>query len=246
MPSEPNSITPSTLAASQPRSSIAEDATQGVAEVILASIPIAGPALQTSFSTAANIVATRQNEKWLSNLAATVDSIANRVHLTVEEVVQNPLFYETLVRSTRAAQATTSKAKLEALQNVVTNSGDWAPSPGVVQQTCLRLVADLDPEHLSLLSCLADARVWAARHPSLAGRQELLISDVLPLIFVLDSDDAAHWMGRTFLGDLQQRHLVSDSPGLGYDLYSNIPFNGVVTPLATALLEMIANPTKPM
>lgn len=232
-----------TLASRQPRSSRVEDLAQAAGEVALSVIPVVGSALQTTFASAANIVSTRRTEAWLAELATEVDRLAARKSLSVTEIVEDPAFFESLVRGTRSAQATTRTKKLDALRSIILNSGSWSPTSALVQQTCLRLVDQLEAEHLALLEIFAHPDQWLANHPELGDGETITFGEVVPAIISIPGEGAADWMAMRFLDELHQRGLISQSVGLAYQIKRVRTIDTNVTPLGTALIEMITAPS---
>lgn len=227
------------LAARQPRTSLADVAAQAGAEVAFSALPLVGSALQTAFASAANYVSVRKTEAWLAELAQMVDQLAARQGLRVDEVVADPTFYETLVRATRAAQATGREEKLAALQAIVLNSGSWSPTPDVVQLACLRIVDELQAEHMLLLEALANPDEWLAAHPSAGEGHPATVGDLVSAIFELHDSNAADYLALRFLDELHQRGLISQSVGLAYEIKPLRSIDTAITPLGTAVLQMI-------
>lgn len=78
------------LAARQPRTSLADVATQSGAELAFSALPLVGSALQTAFASTANYVSTLKTEAWLAELAQMVDQLAARQGLRVDDIVADP------------------------------------------------------------------------------------------------------------------------------------------------------------
>lgn len=168
-----------------------------------------------------------------------VDQLAARRGLRVDEVVADPTFYETLVRATRAAQATGREEKLAALQAIVLNSGSWSPTPDVVQLACLRIVEKLQAEHLLLLESLANPDGWLAAYPAADDKHPATVGDLVSAIFELRDPNAADYLALRFLDELHQRGLISQSVGLSYEIKPLRSIDTSITPLGTAVLQMV-------
>ena len=122
------------------------------------------------------------------------------------------------MRGTRAAQATTREEKLQALRSVILNSGSWSPMPELVQITCLRLVDELEAEHLAFLEVFAHPGQWLARHPELGDAETVTLAEVVPVIIDLPGEGVSDYMAMRILDQLHQRGLISQSVGLAYPI----------------------------
>jgi hypothetical protein len=77
-----------------------------------------------------------------------------------EELADDPVFADAVINATRAAQATHTQEKLEALRNGVLNStGPGAPDADM-QARFFRLIEQFTGAHLTLLLFLADPVAW--------------------------------------------------------------------------------------
>ena len=229
------------LASSQPRSSLAEDITQGATEVVLSAIPVVGSALQTTFAAAANIISNRKTEAWLSELAVAVDHLAASQGLSVEDVVADPAFYEAVIRGTRAAQTTMREEKLAAIRGVVISSGSWSTTPELVQQACMRLVDELQAEHFALLQVFAHPELWLSSHPEVGDGETIRMEAIFATIFDLPGAGAADFMAMRFIDELYQRGLLTQSVGPAYTINRLGAVDANITPLGRVLVDMLSN-----
>lgn len=131
--------------------------------------------------------------------------------VTVEDLLQDDLFYEGVVRSSRSAQATTRDAKRKMLAEAARQSGSWS-SFGADRQRYLHRLADrLEPEHVMMLSIIAEPAKITWPDQVMAGGP---LEQVILQLSLFDEDDR-FGVADLVLRDLFQESLTTDHLGLG-------------------------------
>ncbi|MBX3658790.1 MAG: hypothetical protein KF740_10180 [Ramlibacter sp.] len=107
----------------------------------------------------------RRKEAWLQQLADVVKEVESRVaDLTPEKLAHNEAFVTVAMQASQIALRNHHQAKLEALRNAVLNAALPNPPQEDEQMIFLRLIDQLTPWHLKVLSVLDDPVQWMARH----------------------------------------------------------------------------------
>ncbi|MFG1820380.1 hypothetical protein ACGFIF_41940 [Kribbella sp. NPDC049174] len=124
----------------------------------LSSLPVAGGAAGAWYEYLMEGPYNRRLAEW----RARITDVVNQLVLKVERLLDNEVFLDAFIQSTRIAQTTHQQEKLEALRNALENS--VAPdAPDVDEQArFFRLVDQFSARHILLLR-------WAQDHPSRRG-----------------------------------------------------------------------------
>lgn len=103
----------------------------------------------------------RRRDAWLQQLADAVQELKARPEApTFDELSKNELFVTVVFNATQAAQRTHQKEKIEALRAAVMNSV-LPTAPGEQEQLMfIRLIDELTPLHLQILSFMRDPAGW--------------------------------------------------------------------------------------
>ena len=138
--------------------------------------------MAVAFATAMGLAYNRRMSAWFDDVAEAITELQDRSDdwPPLEDLADNDAFVDAVVAATRAAQGTAHQDKLQALRNGVLNSlGPNAPTADE-QARFFRLVDQLTPSHLRLLTFLHDpGAAFAAagvQRPDIAmgGRMSLL------------------------------------------------------------------------
>lgn len=148
-----------------PTKKSAGDVAREVGRAIVSAVPAAGGPLQVAFE---NIFASpieKRKEAWLEQLAEVVTEIQERVKdLTPEKLAGNEAFITVAMQASQIAIRNHQQAKLEALRNAVLNSALPNPPQEDEQMIFVRLIDQLTPWHLRVLSLLNNPRLWMERN----------------------------------------------------------------------------------
>lgn len=148
-----------------PTKKSAGDAARELGRAIVSVVPAAGGPLQVAFE---NIFASpieKRKDAWLQQLAEVLTEVQERVKdLTPEKLAANEVFVTVAMQATQVAIRNHQQAKLEALRNAVLNSALPDPPHEDEQMIFLRLVDQLTPWHLRVLSLLDNPREWMKRN----------------------------------------------------------------------------------
>lgn len=238
----PTSNADANLAGSMPRQNVTEDVTQSLIAGAMDMIPVLGGPLSRAFEDAANLVANREREKWLLQLAGVVDNLASARDVTVEELVEDDLFYEAAVRASRSAQATTREAKRKMLAEAVRHSGSWSAVAAHSQRYLHRLVDRMEPEHVTMLSIIADPSKVVWPDQVMAGGP---IEQVVQQLRLFD-ENVQFGVAQVVLRDLFQEGLTTEHLGLAYDTTPTMlnprDHHTPISPLGREFLAFVGNP----
>lgn len=155
----------STLMDNLPTKKNASDVARELGRAVASIVPAAGGPLQVLFENVFSSPIERRKEAWLQQLAEVVQEVEERVaELTPEKLAQNEAFVTVAMQASQIAVRNHQQAKLEALRNAVLNAA-LPNSPKEDEQIVfLRLIDQLAPWHLTVLSVLDDPVQWMERH----------------------------------------------------------------------------------
>lgn len=143
----------------------AGDVAREVGRAVVSLVPAAGGPLQVVFENFFTSPIERRKEAWLQQLADVVKEVEGRVaELTPEKLSQNEAFVTAAMYASHIALRNHQQAKLEALRNAVLNAALPNSPQEDEQMIFLRLIDQLTPWHLKVLSVLDNPVHWMARH----------------------------------------------------------------------------------
>jgi hypothetical protein len=135
---------------------------QKAAEMVIASLPVVGGALQVAFSDAMGRQLLARREEWLTQLAEAVNDLRDRIG-DFEAAAENPDFVDAVITATQVADRTSRRLKREALRNAVLNSVLPSAPDADTQQLFFDLIDRFTPTHMQLLTHLDDPGGWFDR-----------------------------------------------------------------------------------
>ncbi len=148
-----------------PKSKSAGDVAHEVGRAIVSVVPAAGGPLQVAFENIFSSPIEKRKQAWLEQLAEVVTEIQKRVkEITPEKLAQNEAFVTVAMQASQVAVRNHQQAKLEALRNAVLNSALPNPPQEDEQMIFLRLIDQLTPWHLRVLSLLNNPVEWMERN----------------------------------------------------------------------------------
>lgn len=154
-----------TLMDDLPTKKSAGDVAREVGRAVVSLVPAAGGSLQVVFENFFTSPIERRKEAWLQQLADVVKEVEGRVaELTPEKLAQNEAFVTVAMQASQIALRNHQQAKLEALRNAVLNAALPNPPQEDEQMIFLRLIDQLTPWHLKVLSVLDDPVRWMELH----------------------------------------------------------------------------------
>ncbi|MEV0283480.1 hypothetical protein AB0H36_05100 [Kribbella sp. NPDC050820] len=190
----------------------------------LSSLPVAGGAAGAWYEYVMEGPYSRRLAGW----RARITEVVNELVLKVERLLDNEVFLDAFIQSTRIAQTTHQQEKLRALRNALVNSVAL-DAPDVDEQArFFRMVDDFSARHIVLLRWINDhesttdqvdsgqrvtgSGVWAHRLPAFAGSGEMLalIVDDLQRSRLITFPD-----GFAELGVIGDTHFVGRASELG-------------------------------
>ena len=144
-----------------PKSRSAGDIARDVGRAIISVIPSAGGPLQVLFENVFAAPIEKRKQAWLEQLAGVVTEVQNQMEgLTAEKLAANEAFITVAMQASQIAIRNHQHEKLEALRNAVLNSALPNPPQEDEQMIFLRLVDQLTPWHLRVLSLLHNPVEW--------------------------------------------------------------------------------------
>lgn len=180
------------------------------------SLPVAGGAAGAWYQYLMEGPYNRRLAEW----RASITDVVNELVMKVDRLLENEVFLDAFIQSTRIAQTTHQQAKLAALRNALVNS--VAPdAPEVDEQArFFRLVDEFSARHILLLR-------WAAQYR--------LSDPGAPLPAFAGSGDFRGLM----VDDLVRSHLIGTRPSSSEVLVGDL-FDGLVTDLGRQFLKFIS------
>ena len=143
----------------------AGDVAREVGRAAVSLVPAVGGPLQVAFENLFSPPLERRKDAWLQQLAGVVKEVEDRVaELTPEKLRENEAFVTVVMQASQIALRSHQQAKLEALRNAVLNAALPNPPGEDEQMIFLRLIDQLTPWHLSLLSLLDNPVQWMERN----------------------------------------------------------------------------------
>jgi len=148
-----------------PTKKSAGDFAREVGRAVVSIVPAAGGPLQVVFENFFASPIERRKEAWLQQLAGVVKEVEGRVaELTPEKLAENDAFVTVAMQASQIALRNHQQAKLEALRNAVLNAALPNPPQEDEQMIFLRLIDQLTPWHLTVLSLLDSPVRWMERN----------------------------------------------------------------------------------
>lgn len=141
------------------------DIAREIGKAIVSAVPTAGGPLQVLFENVFASPIEKRKQAWLEQLAGVVSEVQERVKdLTPEKLASSEAFVTVAMQASQMAIRNHQQAKLEALRNAVLNSALPNPPQEDEQMIFLRLIDQLTPWHLRVLSLLNNPIEWMERN----------------------------------------------------------------------------------
>ena len=162
------------------------DIAREVGRAVVSAIPAAGGPIQVVFENIFSAPIEKRKQAWLESLADVVTELQQRIEgLTAEKLSENEVFVTVAMQASQVAIRNHQGEKLRALRNAVLNSGLPNAPEEDEQLIFVRLIDQLTPWHLRLLSVLNHPVRWMeqneVRYPGWgAGGVSHVIEHCLP------------------------------------------------------------------
>jgi hypothetical protein len=141
------------------------DTAREMGKAIVSAVPVAGGPLQVLFENVFSAPIEKRKQAWLEQLAEVVTEVQQKVDgLTPEKLATNEVFITVAMQASQIAIRNHQQEKLEALRNAVLNSALPNPPEEDEQIIFLRLIDQLAPWHLRILTLLSGPDQWMARN----------------------------------------------------------------------------------
>jgi hypothetical protein len=142
-----------------PSHSDRREGVQKAAEMLIASLPVVGGALQIAFQDAMGRSLVQRRERWLTELAMAVNELRDQVG-DFDKIAKNATFVDAVITATQIADRTSRDEKRELLRNAVLNAAFPDAPDEDIQQLFFDLLDRLTPTHVRLLKVLTDPPGW--------------------------------------------------------------------------------------
>jgi hypothetical protein len=148
-----------------PKNKSAGDIGREIGKAIVSAVPVAGGPLQVLFENVFAAPLEKRKQVWLEQLAEVVAELQQKVEgLTPERLANDEAFVTVAMQASQIAIRNHQREKLEALRNAVLNSALPNPPEEDERIIFLRLIDQLTPWHLRILSLLSGPEQWMARN----------------------------------------------------------------------------------
>lgn len=139
-------------------------------------------------------------EKWQEDVAIALRRLENDQGVKLETLQNNELFISIVAQATAIAVRNHQKEKLEALKNVIVNSGVSLGVDDDIQLTFVRFLDELTPSHLKLLKFIVENEDRIKLLKSYPAIYELIYTDI--------PDAPSRDKFKLLIGDLSIRSLI--------------------------------------
>ncbi|GAA4740612.1 hypothetical protein GCM10023328_22240 [Modestobacter marinus] len=168
-----------------PDKSTGREVVEGVVEAAASVVPLVGGPVGVALAMTMGWAYNKRMQAWLQDVAEAITELQDTIEgwPPFQDLAEDEVFVDAVVHASRAAQATHQDEKLNALRNGVLNSlGPDAPDVDE-QARFFRLVDQLTPSHLRLLTFLDDPGAFfdaagVARPNLLMGGRSSLLSQL--------------------------------------------------------------------
>ena len=206
-------------------------------------VPVFGGTIAVALTVALNHTLNKRREQWFTELAEAVDELQQRFDgFDPEALAENEAFVDAVVTATRIVDRTSQREKIEVLRNAVLNSALPTSPDEDVQQLYFRLIDDLTPTHMRLLTLLDDPPGWFDARPRLqrpnfgmSSNRTALINAAMP-----DLGGMGPQMIERFYAALTDGGLVNGA--LSGMMTAQGAWQSVTTEFATRFLAFVRDP----
>lgn len=204
------------LVTSMPRTSLAEEISTGTTVALLGTLPIFGPWMAAGVSIPTSLLAEREKEAWLLELAGAVDRLINERMLPLDRVVADPQFAAAVARTTRLSLETSRVSKRRLLANAACNCGSWSSNSEPLKSHFMKIVDKYEPEHFFVLKACDDPGSFLNKFGGVVG--DAAFHRIFENVVYQGSDE---WraMGDKVLDELSRDGLVDSGYGMGFTLF---------------------------
>ena len=204
------------LVQSMPRTSVVEEISTGATVALLGTLPIFGPWMAAGVSIPSSLLAQKEKDAWLLELAGAVDRLINERMLPLDVVVADPQFAAAVARATRLSLETSRVSKRRLLANAACNSGSWSSSSEPLKSHFMKILDKYDPEHFFVLKACDDPASFLNKFGGVVG--DAAFHRIFENVVYRGSDE---WMamGEKILDELYSDGLVDNGYGMGFTLF---------------------------
>lgn len=133
---------------------------------VLGAVPLLGSPLGAGFAYAMSLPFNRRQQRWLEDIAQALTNVEEQLAgLTFERLAADDGFVDTFIAATCAVASTNHQVKIDALRNAVVNAADMGARPNEeLRLRMIRLVDEMVPLHMQLLTMLDAPKEWFSKH----------------------------------------------------------------------------------
>lgn len=149
-----------------PNRKLTSELTELAGTAALGAVPLLGGPLGAGFAYAMSLPFNRRQQQWFEDIAQALTNVEEQLAgLTLEQLAADDGFVDTFIAATRAAASTNHQVKLDALRNTVINAADIGARPEEeLRLRMIRLVDEMVPLHMQLLTMLDAPKEWFSQH----------------------------------------------------------------------------------
>ena len=154
-----------------PNRKLTAELTELAGTAALGAVPLLGGPLGAGFAYAMSLPFNRRQQRWFEAIAQALTNVEEQLAgLTLEQLAADDGFVDTFIAATRAAASTNHQVKLDALRNTVVNAADIGARPDEeLRLRMIRLVDEMVPLHMLLLTMLDAPKEWFSQHKDLVA-----------------------------------------------------------------------------
>lgn len=182
-------------------------------------VPVVGSFLSAAIERVLNQQADNRGRVWLAEVVDVLNALAEKVDgLDPENLLAQPEFYDSVLRASRIASASSSQEKHRSLQNALFNTASAAANiDDDTRSVFLRYVEELTPSHIRILRFFKDPTALLGQEAAQRIRNAMTGSVTAVL------REALPELGRAGFTQLLAEDLT------GRSLLGVIPFNSMMT-----------------
>jgi len=216
-----------------------EDKVHRLVRVALSAVPIAGGAAVELFNTLIMPPVEKRREKWIKEVSVAIAHLLNEKRVTWDQLINNDLFFSTLVHASAEALKNHQSEKLAALRAAVINSALGSGLADDEEAMFLNLVGALTPSHIIVLRLFLYPQQHLDRLGAFrkAKRSDESVGDLLSKTFSETNGDRNFW--QLVFQDLQRLGLMNTQKSISYAL-GGIHYPGGVTSIAAKFVRFIS------
>jgi hypothetical protein len=139
------------------------DVAHAVARAAIGSLPVVGAAGAELFAYVVEAPYEDRKQEWMREVGDAIAELRDNKGVDVEVLRNDPAFTDMVLAATQAAMRTREEIKRTALRNAVLHSALPGSPDESIRLVYVRLIDELTPWHLRILTFFRDPRAWYRR-----------------------------------------------------------------------------------